>query len=207
MYESRVKIISDFVDYYDYLADDSSRVVYKRMLSDNPTLVNALQTLRILGVKTIEIGTVRKLAFKEPKLIVYYDNKLGLSGTIVDSRNALLICPNYLASKLYDGYEISSLYRYLQIGKMRYCIKYSGNEESTIVEHIKELKPSYNKSITHPIFSIDYIATNEGMLAINFSINQKLVDTGIEAVLSTETIMNELYQRIRLNNIRGRLAE
>lgn len=200
---SRIRIVSNFVDYYDYLADDESKVVYNRMMDSIPTLGTALRHLRKLGIKTIEIGTVRDMAHKESKLMVYYNGAMGVSKEVMDSREALLLYPNYLASRAYGECEIPSMYRCLQVGKLKYCIKYNESGGHTAVEYIKELKSGYNKNIAHPIFSIDYIATNDGMLAVDFSIDQRLADTGIDSVLSPKIVINELYQRIWLNSVRG----
>lgn len=193
-----VKIESDFLDYYDYLSSNrTNSLVYKRHLSDLLSKDRAIGILKRLKLKTITIGAVKDIAYLADNLVVYTDIKSG-SKRLMASKDALLIYPNYLASIFYEESD-GITYKILQIGDRRFRIILKGdiNTEVKVIESIEEIFGVYHRNIRNPIFSIDFIPTNSGLLALDINNVEVLKNLGMYNILTAEEVISQIYRALR----------
>lgn len=202
---SELKICSDFCDFYDKLSTEGSLVTYKRYLSECKQRGVALQYLRNLGVKTIEIRQVSKYIPIDGDLVVYTDPMLhsGNGKRIMSVIDAQRSYNNYVAS-IYIRSTDPLTVKYLQIGKRRFNLYYRKRQELTLdagdLVDIREIPSDYNRLIALPIYSIDYIQYNNEMLATDFNEVQNLHNIGFERFMTAEQIINEIRDSILIYN-------
>ncbi len=197
-----IKIKSDFYDYYDYLSDDNSKVVYTRVYNEGMNIGTSLKLLRRKGIRTIQIGSVREMASKSNKIRVYldYGGTPDEYSVVMDSNEAIIMYPNYPASKFYAEFT-GVMYKFLQIGRSRVGMILSNDEVgNVIVSNLQELVGGYSKIYGNPIFSIDYINTNEGMLAARLNSVEKLETLGIQNIIEPVEVVREIYAVICPSN-------
>lgn len=193
---SSINIQSDFKDYYDYLADNKSKIVYERYRNGGMQRGSALKYLRSMGIKTIEIKPVNKFLFTDTKRVVVYTSPFlheGKGKRVMEPQDAFNSYGNCICSKFYDS---STTVKYLQVGKRRFTLIYKkeNNEELTegkIVD-ISEQKNEYNRLIGLPIFSIDYIQDGMYMLATDFNEVENIKRLGIESLITPDQVVEEI---------------
>lgn len=197
----RLKIESDFKDFYDGLSTESNPVgTYLRYKKDIPSKGNGLAELKRVGIKTIDTRAARDIVSASNKLVVYTDPERhdGRGRVLMGYEEASMIYPNSLASEFYDEAE-GITNKLLQVGSRRFRVilkAKAGTLEKGEVEHIDEITPSYNMLIGIPIYSIDYISTKNGMLAITFNNVECLSDYGMEHIMSAEQVISEVYNAL-----------
>ena len=192
-----IKLVTDFVDYYDELCDNSGSFEYRRMESEELSKGKALSYLKSLGVPTIQIDTIEYLP-PSHKVIIYTNPNLHLGkGKIITERSmALLNYPNKLATPYVEGTNGVYL-KFLQIGKRSFQLTmhnpaFEMNLNPGHIIGVHELPSGYNSQISLPIFSIDYIPCNGKMLAVDFNNIQNLSSIGFQNVMSKSEVVNEL---------------
>lgn len=201
MQSPRVKIISDFIDFYDYLSvNENPTGTYIRNKSDIPSKGRGLAELRRVGVKTIEAKAARDIVSASNKLVVYTDpSKHDGSGRILMSYDeANMIYPNSLASEFFDEAD-GFTNKLLQIGSRRFKIVFKAEPLSLKtgdIVSIDEITPSYNMLLGLPIYSIDYIPTHDGMLAITLNTVERLLGYGLEKIITAEQVISEVYNAL-----------
>ena len=200
-----INIKSNFDDYYDFLSDGGSNVVYNRVYNARMDIGASLKLLRKKGIRTIQIGPVREIASKSSRVMVY----LGCGGNTddcsitMDSNEAMLMYPNYPASKVYAEFT-GVVYKFLQIGRRRFGMILSHDEVGNmIVSNLQDLVGGYSKISGNPIFSIDYINTNDGMLAARLNSVENLEILGIQNIVDPVDIISEIYAVLRQINRNG----
>ena len=104
--------------------------------------------------------------------------------------------PNCAAVPFYEESDGITL-KMLQIGSRRFRLMLKNTNlyllrEGSLID-IQEIKSSISYSVGLPLYSIDYIQTREGLLAIDFNYVQRLDTLGIQHYLTAE----ETYSEIR----------
>ena len=200
---SNIKLVSDFVDYYDLAFNSAGSTEYKRMLSESMPKGKALNWLRLHNIPSIETKPVNAFSIYDRQLVVYTDPKLHSGkGKIICSYNeAINNYGNYLGSAFVDGTDGISL-KFLQVGSRRFRIMMKNDKDGIelnpgIVTDISELKPEFNYFIYNPVFSIDYISCNNKMLAVDFNEVQSLSELGIDKLISPEDVVAEIEKSLR----------
>lgn len=197
-----IQIVSPFTDYYDYLSVVGG-VVYNRIRTTS-SKVEELRIVKALGIKTLELKPANQVVVNghNQKVVVYMDlSKHSGEGKMIAPLNTVKITyPNKLCSLFYEPTDgIIRTYKFVQIGKRRFWvyIRNNGLVENT-VESITEIESGYNYYLRIPIYSIDYILTNNGLtqLAVDFNSVQSLGNLGMEKVLSAESVVQEIYDSI-----------
>lgn len=197
----KVGLESDFKDYYDsYFEQNAEQVqaVYKRNKCDMPSKGKGLATLRKIGIQTIKLEATRDMIFfdegQSKQIVVYTDpNKHdGTGRVLMKLSEAQLTYPNSLASEFYE--EATSISKLLYIGSRRFkvLIETKGGLDKGRVVQIEEIGRMYNYMIACPIFSIDYIPTNNGLLAITLNTVERLSDYGFDNIIKPEDIVEEI---------------
>lgn len=201
----RIRIESDFKDFYDSLSEDTNTVgTYFRYKKDMLSKGKGLAELRRIGIKTIDTRAARDIVSTSNKLVVYTDPERhdGRGRVLMGYEEASMIYPNSLASEFYIEAE-GITNKLLQVGSRRFRIILKDNENSLgkgEVQHIDEITPGYNMLLSSPIFSIDYISTRNGMLAITYNNVERLADYDIQQIMSAEQVISEVYNALLKHN-------
>ena len=202
----KLKIDSDFVDYYDILSSDDTDIVYKRISKNREQRAKDLKYLRTLGLKTLELRQVNQFV-RDTEPIVVYTNPKGhnsLGKEIMRVGEALKMYGNYTASRYIkpdNGYSM----KYLQIGKQRYALYFKKDIDDISLKmgrlvNIVKAEPEYNRLIGLPIYSIDYIPHNGEMIATDFNCIENLKRLGIDSVISAEEVISEITKSLIVYN-------
>lgn len=188
---TNLKIVSDFSDFYDCLSDELGTVQFIRNKSSMPSKVEGINILRDMGIQTINPMAVSSII--SDKVIVYTNvNKHdGTGRAVMKSGEAKLMYPNYLGCKYYAESD-NMLIKMLQVGSRRFKIIF----KNEIMQSIEETASGYNMSLALPIYSIDYISTNDGLLAITLNTVENLSLYGIENIMSKEDVVKEIYDAL-----------
>lgn len=165
-----MKLITDFVDYYDKEFNESSGFdIYERKLSMNMNRFDALEFIRNLGYKTIEIKPVKSV-LTEPSVLVYTDHTKhnGQGKQIMSLSNAKMMYSSKPCAKVYEHLRT---YKMLQIGDTFFSLTIVNNglyEEH--IESFEELGKTPNSVLRqYPMYSIDFVKDSNGeMLACDF---------------------------------------
>lgn len=193
-------IKSDFKDFYDNICDDTG-IVYNRYLSNSMQRGVALNRLRELGIKTIDIKQVTSINRTQAnKLVVYTNSKLHESKgkMIVPLDEAYEMYPAHLASIFYTSANGITL-KYLQIGSLRFRLYFQSDIESLEkgkLYKIEKLSNSNDRFINLPIYSIDYIFNGKDMIATDFNEVQNLEKIYMNNYVSSEDIVKEILKTL-----------
>jgi hypothetical protein len=203
---TRLKIESDFKDFYDELSDQNSIITYKRFLSDSMQRGKALKYLRSIGIKTVEIRQVNTF-IRDDSPIVVYTNPKGHNGTgkkLMNVDEAIRSYENYMGCKYLD-FTSGVTIKYLQIGKRGFnlqFVKEGKSLEMGRLTQVNEVKCNYNWSIRLPIFSIDYVSDGTSMVATDFNEVENLASLGMDRYISADDVLLEIRNAlIRYNKI------
>lgn len=190
-----MNLVSNFKDYYDFLSQSQSDIKYIRNINSS-TKVDELNTIRNLGVKTIELKPVSHM-LNVDKVVVYTDitKHCGCGKVIMDLDAAKLMYPSKLCSKFMS--EVDYTYKLLQIGRRTFrCaiknvlpLKVSKDEGDILVQEISGIKI---EGIDLPIYSIDYIKTTEGMLACDFNTVERLDNLYMNKHITAHEVVEEI---------------
>ncbi len=196
----KLNIESDFVDYYDHLAiGKDGDATYVRKYSNSPSKGKAISELKKLNIQTILLGSVRDLASTYDKLVVYTDTTKhkGDGKLLMSSGDAMLTYSNSLASPYYgDSNGVTN--KFLQLGSRRFrvVLENVSTFKTGRVLDFQEIQPCYNYLIGLPIFSIDYISTEYGMIATDFNTVQDLKSLGVQNAIQPTDIISEIYNSL-----------
>lgn len=197
-----MKIISDFVDYYDVDWNSNDGIIYERVRKGMGR-GRELKMLKELGIQTIEVKAVSEFDITNTHLVVY-TNPLKhdyLGKKIVDYSAARLMYENNLASKFIE--EANGItFKYLQVGTRRFRVYMKNDEPLELkkgrVIEIQEIQSSRGKQFRgNPIFSIDYINIGGEMVAIDFNEVQHLGELELERVIKKEEVTEEILKVLR----------
>lgn len=200
----KLKIESDFTDYYDYLSvNDGYSYRYVRNYKDSLPKGKDLAELRRLGIATVQVGSVRELNSMYKQLVVYTDvtKHRGEGKVIMDSHEAILTYPTSLASPYIENGGITN--KFLQIGSRRFRVVLENVYplKTGRVLSLDEIQPDYNYSVRLPIFSIDYISTAYGLIAVDFNTVQELKTLGIDRIMQPYEVVSEISKALSKYNI------
>lgn len=197
-----MKIVSDFVDYYDVDWNSNDGIIYERVRKGMGR-GRELKMLKELGIQTIEVKAVSEFDITNTHLVVY-TNPLKhdyLGKKIVDYSAARLMYENNLASKFIE--EANGItFKYLQVGTRRFRVYMKNDEPLELkkgrVIEIQEIQSSRGKQFRgNPIFSIDYINIGGEMVAIDFNEVQHLGELELERVIKKEEVTEEILKVLR----------
>lgn len=191
----RLEIVSDFSDYYDYLSDESAVIRYTRVRELNRQ--QGMCMVHRAGLPMAEVKKVREFTCFDTDLVVYLDDyKHGVDTKIrTNYLYAVARYPDKFAARFYrsiDGFT----YKLLGIGKTRLLIVIRNISELTTgdVVDVKALENKYEESIRIPMYSIDYVNTSSGMVAVDFNEVENLKNLGIDRFLKPGIVYSELYK-------------
>ena len=222
----KIKLRSDFDDYYDGCFDDEG-IPFDRLAESGPYRREMYAFLEQAGYRVPRHGTVEEMAariarewqemnvpvseqvVRQMTELVVYGVERGHGGNnhLVSVDDALDIFPHHYCAE-YIRVQPSGLgwsLQHLQIGDRHWWLSYTSannwrsNAGDCKVEILEEGPRGYHDTITEPIFSIDLLPAQQ-LCAIDYNIGPKLSGRGIEDVLSP----GEVVDLIRAAMKRGR---
>lgn len=223
----KVQLRSDFADYYDHCFDLDG-IPFERYSRQGRGRRAALDYFTEIGIPTPPYGTPRevikqtnqRLLEREREFqsdskyllsaVVYLDENAhrGEGKVLMPLQEALNKYSNHLCTLFIPplpGKSISM--RHLQIGKKAFwlrCISrddWRSNCGNVEIEIIKQEKEGYHPHIHQPLFTIDYIANSEEMLAVDLNVSPILKGTGLENILSGKEVADLIKEAIRDVNV------
>lgn len=197
-----MKLLTDFEDYYDKtFKSHIGNFEFSRMLSNNPDKFNALQFLKQIGYRTIEIGPLSNI-LGNPEILVYTNPSLhyGAGKAVMPLSSAKMMYSNKPCT---EYFKTNMTYKILQIGNECYSLEIEniGFMENKLINcSLLGLGSPGCYNNKYPMYSIDFVRDNNGnMLACDFDCTVKLGHIqGIEQVITAEKIAENLYNY--LNN-------
>lgn len=192
----RVKLVSDFVDYYDHWFDREGEV-FRRVSSDGMSRRQMLAYLNSLGLKTPPFGTVRELWSRYGELdrqilsvVVYLDETAhrGEGKIKLPVAEAVRRYPDHLATVYIPSTPQGAVsWRYLQVGAKVFWLEYaSGDWRSNYggveIRVLSREKDGYHSKIHLPLFAVDFVAA-ERLYAVDFNVAPQVRGTGVEKLL------------------------
>lgn len=210
----KVKLESDFKDYYDHWfagSWDKSDIVFERFTYSKTSKLEDFILLKSLGFCIPKIGTVSQLDAmlldKFSKVVVYLNDHAhaGEGKRLLSLESALVLYPNHFASEyiINKDYEYSESYRYLRVGSKTFWLKYvsyddwrsnCGDVDISIIDFDVNLTvPQLN-----PLFAIDFIKTNNKLIALDYNSSPGLKWTGVEDIMTGKEVFNEIVNLLEL---------
>ena len=214
---TRVKLLSDFKDYYDGVFDPDGQVFFRNRFrkGSKRQVLNTLSRIFSGGGFSViphglvlEMPSIIKNFYKTQEPI---DDFLVVSSRlVVYTEGTKLLAPIGVATELYPK-EFSTLYiftwpfsgsssiRWLQIGRIVVILKYISytswnsreGEVDVIVKRIWRVEDPI-KLFGSPIFAIDFVSDGKRLYALDMEVNPVLQGTGVEDYISPEEVKEEV---------------
>ena len=206
----RLKLVSDFVDFYDHLfSSDEDSVPFSRVSAsdiDQESQFEFLVSLKYNVPYYGQLGALLETMDNENDLFVIYDSK-GQKPRFLTRSEALQEPFNQFSAAhiLHDtGRAIS--YRWLQVGDHPFLLEYASDDSwnsRTGTVAIRVIKASSVRAflphIPHPLWAIDFIPfdNNSQRIAIKFTTSPVLQQTGIEEFMTAEEIVAAISRGVQ----------
>ncbi len=216
-----ISLKTNFKDFYDHQFAGSwqkADIIFPRYTTDGMDRKSMFMYMLEKGLNIPLCGTVKEVhhkmkdrlppAYAESwmasvfKIVVYLNvfEHCGEGKILLPATEALEKYPDHFCSQfvtsLVDG---TYSYRFLQIGKRQFNLKYTSDDEwrsncgNVEVEVISEIKPHecFYDRFDYPIFAIDYVEAMNTTY-VDFNISPGLKHTGIEDVMTAKEIYEEI---------------
>jgi hypothetical protein len=218
----KVRLISDFHDYYDHWFDEfNAELVFERLSTGGMSRPQMLAYLKSLGLRVPFFGRVRDVyeyvlrGFKEiPRIdtifamVVHLDEKAhrGEGKVMLSLRDALEKYPDCFAVEYIparpDGLGLS--WRYLQVGDKIFWLEYFSRDDwrsncgDVEVRVLSRERDGYNNKIRYPLYAVDFIPAAGKLYAIDFNIAPGIKGTGVEELLPAREAAEAIKKAIIL---------
>lgn len=199
----KIKLISNFLDYYDHWFDGyDSDIIFKRMSNDGMPRKEMLEYLKKIGLRVPKFGKAAQL--KSKYVVVHLDQRLhcGEGKIKILLNDAIEQYPEHLAVEYIPHGSVSL--RYLQIGSKYFWLKYTSQDDwrSNCGDVNIEILSNpggergyfdldrQQKIFNHPLFAIDFIYQEQKnhLFAIDFNIAPGIKGTRIEDFLPAKEL-------------------
>lgn len=225
------KIVSDFVDFYDdWFADNTvgnKELIFKRFSKPFMTRSEAFKTLNSIGVEVVRHGACKYMQDNGGKVVVYTDiyGHGGEGKVLLDITLAKQSMPNYLCSEYIDSVRYSGLsgieniksvsVRHIQLGEYWFRFQVTSDDWRSNVGNgsykLIDLGFTTDKFSDYPVYSIDYVVGENGLIATDFNRNIKVGFTGdiLRYVSSAEIArsIGKIIERKKVENGRKAVSE
>jgi hypothetical protein len=207
-----MKLLSNFTDYYDHHFDLDGPTFDRR----NNIGLNRKEMFlffHTLGLRSPYCGTLKQVFdYQENRFpnvmnakflknaVVYLDlnshqgdNKLHIKGDTPNwEKYRDYFAVEFIPTSPYPSQAIS--YRYLQIGKRNWLLKYSSKEDwrSSVnpeITILKEGEPGERPKISYPLYAIDFLQSGS-LFAVDFNQSPQIKGTGLEDILTPQDVVN-----------------
>lgn len=190
----RVRLRSDFLDYYDHHFDRDG-IMYWRLANGGITRAAALKLLKLCNFPVPRWSMRVPDGIKpEAMVVVHHDQNAhrGDGKELVAARNAP---PNTLVEEYIDGSYGEST-RYLQIGDKSFWLSYKSKDDwrsnvgDVDITLIREADNEHKHISVLPLFAIDFVtAKDRTQYAIDFNSAPGIGGTPIEALLKPAQVV------------------
>ncbi|MBF7084413.1 hypothetical protein IT084_15780 [Desulfallas sp. Bu1-1] len=200
----KIKLVSDFWDYYDHWFDGSdAEIVFERRSTGGMDRLQMLEYLKSLGLRVPAFGRVRDLYDRERQVwqgyvditsvVVYLDERAhrGEGKVLLSLRDAMEQYPDHLATEyipaLPSGHGLT--WRYLQVGDKIFWLKCTSHSDwrsncgDVEIKVLSREKDSYNDKIRHPLYAVDFVPAGNRLYAVDFNVAPGIKGTGVEELL------------------------
>lgn len=203
---AKIRLISDFVDYYDHWFDiyDAS-IVFERMSRGGMSRPDMLSFLKSLGLKVPFFGRVKNVY--EYMLCKYdhipYADSIAFVVVHLDERahcgeGKINVPLNEAIEKYPDRFGVEYIpaqpsglglsWRYLQVGDKIFWLQFASKNDwrsncgEVDIKILSQEKDGYHKRIKYPLFAVDFIPA-DNLYAVDFNISPQIRGTGVEELL------------------------
>lgn len=206
----KIKLESDFLDYYDHWFDGSdSNITFERMSTGGMSRREMFQFFADNGIKTPEFGQVTDIWNTIDKslcnIVVYVNERAHRSECkiLMKFGQSMQHARDCFASRHIPSRENERAVseRFLAIGDLFFWLKYSsddfwrsnyGNVEIEIVPKTEYEKYPYI-GFGLPLYAIDFVRSVDNILyAIDFNIAPQIKGTGIEDIVPARKVVYEI---------------
>jgi len=205
----KLKLNSDFEDYYDSAFAQEGNLTFPRLTSNE---IPRKELYKLIGKHKLippVFGKVKKFIKKIPweqAVIVFSNADLHSGGekTVMSFKEAYKEHPDKYMS-IYSVTERGESFRYLQIGKEAFFLRYksdvwdSTKNPKIEVERVEEGDEIKMKPFDYPMYAVDFVRFEdrfgkEWMLAVDFNTAPILKGTGIEELIAPFEIVALLQE-------------
>lgn len=202
----KVKLATDFLDYYDHHFDREGQI-FPRFTNDGRERLTTLMWLRSRHLHVPVFGRCSHMQkdFSPKSLVVVHLDELAHCGDgkiLVTYHEALKLFPNCLVVEYLAG-EIPGLsFRYLSIGKRTWLLEYRSKNDwrSSCGEVDISIKQELDSSKAHisslPLFAIDFVKDSDIFYAIDFNSAPGLKYTGLDSILKPAQVVELIKEKI-----------
>ncbi len=193
--EKRVKLVSNFHDYYDHWFDGySAELTFERKSNGGMTRREMLEHLQSLGFTVPVFGTSAELQDRlsaSQEVVVHLDetSHRGEDKIKLPRGEAVVQYPDHLAVEYIPTLPNGKTRRYLQIGDKAFWLEYTSRDDwrsncgDVEIQILRQEKDGYHSQISCPLFAIDFVVDQESAYAIDFNVAPGIRGTGIEHIL------------------------
>jgi len=210
----KLKLISNFIDYYDHWFDIDNEQRFYRITTDGMNRGQMFGFMRQHKLTPPLYGIVSHLKNAcylelEDKVVVYTNENVhcGEGKLLMTLEEAYqqypnCLCTQYLNTEKVFGYAVS--YRHLQIGYKAFWLRYTsftdwrsncGDGDIDLIEERDII------SINKPLFAIDFVKYNNNYYAIDFNIAPGIKGTGVEKIIPAKQVVELIKEQFEINNL------
>lgn len=210
----KVKLKSDFMDFYDLWFDREAEYTLQRLTKSGMSRDQMFKFLTEHNVPTVQYGTPQELKSNgfQGRVVVYTDLNAhrGDGKLLMTVNDALLSMPNYLCSR-YSSTVPGLSIRHLQLGEYWFKLRYTSVDDwrsncgSDVDILLLDVGIGYHSTIRAPVFAIDFVQANDGLLAVDYNIAPGCAYTGIEQFVKPKEIADSIKKTIEMNLAEGKL--
>jgi hypothetical protein len=219
----KLKLISDFTDYYDHHFDAEGDT-FRRVTTDGLNRIEILDYLHQLEFTTPLCGTPLELASElEPddKIVLHHDLYVhrGEGKTLSTMKEALKDFPETFATQFIPFNvpgtkpEVKALsWRYLQIGTEAFWLEYTSTEDwrsnvgdGDILLFFRDKTELFSDrqydvllKFKFPLFAVDFVPDGDKLYAVDFNIAPGVRGTGVEKLLSPKEAVKAIKTAYKL---------
>lgn len=204
----KVKLKSDFNDYYDHWFDVYNvGLTFERMSTGGMSRRGMLEYMQSIGIRVPIFGITQEILYsqnKQPSVVVVYMDEFSHRGegkvrlTLAEAASEY---PDKLVIEYIPSYTDmgSKSLRYLQVGDKRFWLEYSSTNDwrsncgDVSIRILSREPDGYHKKIGLPLFAIDFVEDVKGILyAVDFNIAPGIKGTGVENILSAMVVAESI---------------
>lgn len=217
----KVRLVSDFRDYYDHWFDGcDAEIVFERRSTGGMSRPQMLAYMQSLGLRVPFFGRVRDVyehmlrGFEAIphfdtilKLVVHFDEKAhrGEGKVMLSLRDALEKYPDHFAVEYVPALPsgLGLTWRYLQVGDKVFWLEYFSRDDwrsncgKVDIKVLTRERDGYHSQIRYPLFAVDFVpAPDLGLFAVDFNIAPQVRGTGIEELLPAREVAEAVKKAV-----------
>lgn len=209
----KLRIISNFFDYYDLLSFSYAKNIYHRFDCLGIKRSSAFKLFNKHEILTPTNGLVKDIILNidgNDELIIYLneyshrgEDKIKIKKCDINKQYYDKYCSLYINTEKDDIKGLST--RYLQIGNRSFWVEYASYDdwrsnygENGYIKVIDEVMDDEKISldVKYPVFAIDFVKNKHYKYAIDFNSAPLLKGTGIESILSASDVINLILEKL-----------